>query len=79
MPSTFLFIYLFFIGQGPESGGYGGPPWRLGVRAWGVSGSGGAAMLIMSNSNQHIGFVTALLPLLLVVFVKQPVFLQLTE
>ena len=30
-PSTFL--KLFFLGLGLESGGYSGPPWRLGVRA----------------------------------------------
>ena len=28
------FIYLFiFSGLGPQGGGYGGPPWQLGVRA----------------------------------------------
>ena len=27
------YFFIFFIGLGPQIGGYGGPPWQLGVRA----------------------------------------------
>ena len=47
LPSTFFFLYFLLVVLGPQSGGYGGPPWIFGDR-----GAGRVAdVLIMSDSN----------------------------
>ena len=50
LPSA-LFLFYWLVGLGPESGGYGGPPWQLGVRASGDLLRRAAVVLILSDIN----------------------------
>jgi len=50
LPSTFFFLYSL-ASLGPQSGGYGGPPWRSAVVEQSTGLRRVAAMLTMSDSN----------------------------